>query len=250
MSYKEFHDIITESFTKENLDLYFRELAKEFRKLNGKKMPAEITLIGGAAILAKYGFRDLTNDVDALITASSAMKDAINRVSDKYNLPSGWLNADFQRTKSYSQKLFEVSVYYKTFSNILIVRCITAEHLIAMKLMSGRRYKKDLSDIIGILLEHDKNSNPITFDKIDKAVNTLYGDWSEIPEYSKKFINAVFESHDYGKLFEKYRTSERASFKVLKGIDEKYPGLLKADNIDAILENRTNKNIDIDHDER
>jgi hypothetical protein len=35
--------------TRENLDEYLKELAKEFRKLNGTKMPAEIILIGGAA---------------------------------------------------------------------------------------------------------------------------------------------------------------------------------------------------------
>ena len=55
-------------FTRENLDTYLKELAKEFRKLNGKDMPAEIILIGGAAILANYGFRDMTTDVDAIIT--------------------------------------------------------------------------------------------------------------------------------------------------------------------------------------
>lgn len=32
----------TKYFTKENLDMYLKELAKEFRKLNGKTMPAEI----------------------------------------------------------------------------------------------------------------------------------------------------------------------------------------------------------------
>ena len=34
-------------FTKENLDQYLKELAKEFRKRNGKSMPAEVVLIGG-----------------------------------------------------------------------------------------------------------------------------------------------------------------------------------------------------------
>lgn len=43
-------------FTRENLDKYLKELGKEFRKLNGKTMPAEIILIGGAAILVQYGF--------------------------------------------------------------------------------------------------------------------------------------------------------------------------------------------------
>ena len=53
------------SITKENLDTLLKELAKEFRKLNGTKTPAEIILVGGAAVIANYGFRELTNDIDA-----------------------------------------------------------------------------------------------------------------------------------------------------------------------------------------
>lgn len=45
-------------FTKENLDSYLKDLAKEFRKKNGTKMPAEIILVGGASILINYGFRE------------------------------------------------------------------------------------------------------------------------------------------------------------------------------------------------
>jgi len=60
-------------FTKENLNTYLKKLAKEFRKLNGTKMPAEIILIGGAAILANYGFRELTYDIDVMIMAFSVM---------------------------------------------------------------------------------------------------------------------------------------------------------------------------------
>jgi len=100
-------------------------------------MPAEIILIGGASVLANYGFRDATYDVDAVTLASSVMKQAVNRVADKLGLPSGWLNMDFKETKSYSTVLIEISVYYKTFSNILTVRTVDAEYLVAMKLMSG-----------------------------------------------------------------------------------------------------------------
>ena len=103
------------AFTKENLDACLSRLAKEFRKLNGRKMPAEIILIGGAAVLANYGFRDMTYDIDAIIQASSAMTDAINMVGDEMGLPNGWLNSDFMRTKSYSPKLLQHSVYYKRF---------------------------------------------------------------------------------------------------------------------------------------
>ena len=77
------------TFTKENLDTCLSKLAKEFRKLNGTKMPAEIVLIGGAAVLANYGFRDMTYDIDAVIQASSSMKDAINKVGDEMRLPNG-----------------------------------------------------------------------------------------------------------------------------------------------------------------
>lgn len=85
----------TNYFTKENLDEYLKELGREYRRLMGKSMPAEIILIGGAAIIANYGFRDMTTDVDAIIRAASSMKDVINRVGDKFNLPNGWLNARF-----------------------------------------------------------------------------------------------------------------------------------------------------------
>lgn len=71
-------------------------------------MPAEIILIGGASVLVNYGFRNMTTDIDAVIHASSAMKDVINRIGDRYDLPNGWLNQDFVRTESYSPESFQV----------------------------------------------------------------------------------------------------------------------------------------------
>lgn len=138
-------------FTKENIDTYLKEVAKEYRKQLGKNMPAEMILIGGASVLINYGFRDMTTDIDAIIQAASAMKDVINRVGDRYNLPNGWLNQDFKNTDSYSPKLLQFSEYYKVYANVLTVRTIAAEYLVAMKLRSGRQYKSDLSDVLGIL---------------------------------------------------------------------------------------------------
>ena len=134
-------------FTKENLDGYLKELAKAFRKRNGTSMPAEIILVGGAAILVNYGFRAMTTDIDAIIHAASSMKDAINEVGNRHDLPAGWLNTEFTQTGSFSPKLVEHSVYYRTFSNVLQIRTVSAEYLIAMKLRSGRQYKNDLSDV-------------------------------------------------------------------------------------------------------
>ena len=138
-------------FTRENIDTYLKAVAKEYRRLSGKDVPAELILIGGASVLINYGFRNMTSDIDALILAASSMKDAINTVGDKFHLPNGWFNADFEGTSSYTPKLVQYSEYYRTYSNIVSIRTVSAEYLVAMKLRSGRLYKNDLSDILGIL---------------------------------------------------------------------------------------------------
>lgn len=222
-------------FNKDNLDICLKELAKEFRKLNGTAMSAEIILIGGAAVLANYQFRDMTTDVDAVIHASSSMKDAINRVGDKFGLPNGWFNTDFIRTGSYSPKLDEVSEYYKTFSNILQIRTVSAEYLIAMKLRSGRKYKNDLSDIIGILAEHEKRGNSITLEMIDAAVQTLYDSWADIPTDAKAFIEGAFRNGNYEEVYESIREEENHSKDILISFERDFPGVTTEDNVDDIL---------------
>lgn len=223
------------SFTKENLDTYLKELAKEFRRLNGKSMPAEIVLVGGAAILTNYGFRDMTTDIDAVIHAASSMKDAINHVGDKFDLPNGWLNADFMHTGSYSPKLDEFSIYYRSFYGILSVRTIAAEYLIAMKLRSGRKYKNDLSDIIGILAEHEKRGTPITFEKIDMAVVNLYGGWDDFPEDSKPFIKDALSHGDFENVYTSVKNDEAESKDILISFEKEYPKVAKESNINDIL---------------
>lgn len=223
------------SFTKENLDTYLKELAKEFRRLNGKSMPAEIVLVGGAAILTNYSFRDMTTDIDAVIHAASSMKGAINMVGDKFDLPNGWLNADFMHTRSYSPKLDEFSVYYKSFYGVLSVRTIAAEYLIAMKLRSGRKYKNDLSDVIGILAEHEKKGAPITFEKIDVAVTNLYGGWDAFSEDSKPFIEDALKNGDFENVYTSVKNDEIESKDILIGFEKDYPKVAKESNINDIL---------------
>jgi len=224
------------AFTKTNLNACLSSLAKEFRRLNGTAMPAEIILIGGASVLANYGFRNVTYDVDAVIHASSVMKQVVNRVADKLGLPNGWLNMDFKVTKSYSDRLTEISVYYKTFSNIVTVRTVAAEYLVAMKLMSGRQYKNDLSDIAGILSEHQKRGEPITREEIDGAVEKLYGGWTDIPQSSRDFCQDIFDNGDYKAIYNEVIESEQSAKKALLDFEEQYPKTLNEENINTVIE--------------
>lgn len=226
----------TNYFTKDNLDEYLKKLGKEYRRLSGKTVSAEIILIGGAAIIANYGFRDMTTDIDAIINAASSMKDAINRVGDECNLPNGWLNQDFIRTESYSPKLVEFSVLYKQFANVLNVRTVSAEYLVAMKLRSGRKYKKDLSDIIGILYEHEKRGNLLTMEDIDRAVCNLYGDWSDIPSDSISFIKEAMKKDSLKEACQTISDEEKRSKDLLLKFENDYPNVANSENANAILE--------------
>ncbi|MCC8081408.1 MAG: hypothetical protein LIO80_05315, partial [Lachnospiraceae bacterium] len=80
--------------TKENLDAHLYMLAKEIKKSYHPKSTIEIVMVGGAAILANYTFRASTYDIDALMQETSIVKEAGNRVADKFNLPTGWVNSD------------------------------------------------------------------------------------------------------------------------------------------------------------
>ena len=226
---------VDKPFTKENLDSYLKELAKEFRKKNGTKMSAEIILIGGASILINYGFREMTYDMDAIIKSSGAMKDAINAVGDRLGLPVGWLNTDFVNTNSYTPRLVEYSKYYKTFANILQIRTVSAEYLVAMKLMAGRQYKNDLSDIVGVLIEQEERNEPLTFEKIQKAIIDLYDSYSRIPEDSRAFIEAVYKKEDLYAFYKLCRELEQENKDVLVGFQEDYPRVLNGDNLAEIL---------------
>lgn len=229
----------TEVFTKDNLDLYFKELSKEYKRLGGRKVPVEIILIGGAAIIESYGFREMTTDIDAVLPSVSIMKDAINHVGDRFGLVNGWLNADFIHTESYSHRISEFSKPYRTFNQVLNVRIVTGEYLIAMKLRSGRKYKNDLSDVVGILAEHDQNGNPIGYNQIDTAVKNLYGGWEAFSPDAVSFLQDILKDSRYLTIYESIRQGEQRAKEVLLDFQQAYPGVMKEENVDRILDSKT-----------
>ena len=220
-------------FTKDNIDNLLFQLAKEYKKRNKNNTAAEIIIVGGAAIVSKYGFRPSTTDIDSLIFASSSMKDAINTVGDKNGLPTGWINDDFRKTSSYTEKIRQYSRFYKLFANILEVRMLPAEYDVAMKLASLRPYKYDLSDAIGII-----KSESITREQIEKAVLDFYGRFDNLshPDEARKLLDSIFSSDDLEELYDSTRTSESDNRVILKDIDENYPKLLNEGNLASVLE--------------
>lgn len=221
-------------FTKENLDYYLKELAKDYKKRSGGQ-PAEIILVGGASVLINYEFRTASYDIDASYDMVSIMKESINAVGDKLGLPNGWVNDEFKKTISYTPKIAQFSDYYRTYSNVLQIRTVRAEYLVAMKLMSGRKYKKDLSDIAGIVYEQARAGKPLSYEKIDRAVCDLYGGWKNISDYAKELLQKILASDDLERLFIELSEDEKSAKEALLEVERKYPKVVRADNVDDII---------------
>ena len=148
-------------------------------------------------------------------------------------MPADWLNSDFRRTKSYSPYLVQYSKFYKNFNQILNVRTITREYLVAMKLISFRAYKRDKSDIVGIIESHKNSDKPIQLEEVKKAVSNLYGGWNAISDEANEFVENVLTGTV---LYETEILEEDEGKEILLEIEEKYDNLLNTSNVNTILE--------------
>ena len=205
-------------------------------------MPAEIILVGGSAIAVNYSFRQSSTDIDAIIQAPDVMRDAICRIRDEENLPNDWINSDFTNSVSFSPMLRLYSKHYRTFSNIVEIRTITGAFLIAMKMRSGRIYKHDLSDIIGILIEEsEKRESPINITEIRDACEKLYGEtgYDTMPAASRKLIeNTVnLNIQDLRHLYRHQTDTEAENCRLLVQFEAENPGTLSSENLTEIVEN-------------
>jgi len=178
------------SFSKEQLDNIFKDIGKELKKkLKNKNFSYELIIVGGASILLNYSFRMSTIDIDCLDVNDALMNEIINEITNKYQLPNGWINTDFTKTNSYTPKLIQYSSFYKSYSNgALVIRTIKDEYLIAMKMVAARKYKHDFSDIYGII----KENKALTFDKIKISITNLYGNTEVVSEEMMSFVEKLF----------------------------------------------------------
>lgn len=104
-----------------------------------------------------------------------------------------------------------------------------------MKLMAGRQYKNDLSDVVGILIEQKNAEKEIRLDNIKRAADELYEGYENIPESSRTFIEAVYQTPDFSVLYEKIREDEMQNKDILLEFQEDYPDILNGDNLVDIL---------------
>lgn len=243
---------MSHDFSRATIDNYLRQLGRAYRKLAGKTAHAEIVLIGGSAIIANYNFRNATTDIDALIEKGSLLHDAIRSVANENDLPVDWMNSDFMYTSSYSDQLRRYSRYYKTFYNVLEVRTISGEYLIAMKMRAYRYYKHDISDVISIFMEQYEQGNPLSYQKVMDAYQKLYGSLDNLPANIKDQIKQYSSMTD-DELESEYQRDQAAETQAAKELkelladqpdfsDESIANTLSKDAFERVINSSDDKN--------
>jgi hypothetical protein len=116
-------------------------------RLARRGVVADVYVVGGAAMMLAYDSRRATRDVDALFTPHGVVLEEAHAVARELRLPRSWLNE-------------QASVYISTRSDRearpvfehpgLRVSAASPRHLLAMKVLSARRYA-DFDDTVLLL---------------------------------------------------------------------------------------------------
>jgi hypothetical protein len=151
-------------------------------ELKQNDIKGEICLYGGAVMCLVYDARPSTKDIDAIFHPSRLIREAAQKVAQKFNLSSDWLNdgvkgfvVEHQRTVIFD--LSNLSVYTPE-----------PEYILAMKLLASRVDGMDNTDIRFLIKKLQIKTAEETFAVIQK-----YYPKNIIKPASQFFIEEIFD---------------------------------------------------------
>ena len=139
------------TFTRDEIESGLRKLG-EFAQAKGLKI--QLTLVGGAVMVLRFGARLSTRDVDAVILFPSEVKivrEFARQVAEENDWPEDWLN---DGAKGYLVGISKGDVLFQAPG--IEARAPSLEQLLAMKL-SAWRDDLDVSDARRLLQEVAKS---------------------------------------------------------------------------------------------
>ena len=167
----------SKNLDKERINTILENFSQNYEKIGGKE-ELDIYLVGGAAILLNFEYRESTIDVDALFKENDLVQNAIAITAKEIGIDKDWLNQDCKKTPSYSPLIQKKCFLFSEFGKHVKVYVLEPIYLIAMKLKSSRPTGGDLDDIIKMVYELRLKEAKITYDDVIKAYLELYGDFS------------------------------------------------------------------------
>ena len=88
---------------------------------------------------------------------------------------------------------------------------------------------------MGIIGEHQRKGNPLTFERIDRAVWDLYGSWDRISSDTVDLVKSALDTPEVSTLYEKYRASESEAEAILLDFQETQPDQVRETDIASVL---------------
>jgi hypothetical protein len=166
-----------------------REKIVEYLKILGENLEkqglkGEILLVGGAAMCLIHSARDATKDIDALYEPKDIINHIASKIAEQESLPENWLN---DSVKGFVGKNAPIEEFIELKG--LNVQTVSAEYLLAMKLMSARHGEKDHEDICFLFQK-------LGITKVNEAFNIVqeYFPDNRIPPKTQYVIEEIIAS--------------------------------------------------------
>ena len=144
---------------------------------------ADIFIVGGAAMALAYDAARVTRDVDAMFKPHGIVHEEAIRVADDLGLPRWWLN---EQASSYAARGGDQNAPHVFDHPGLRVSAASPEHLLAMKVLAGRR--RDADDITYLVKHLGLTS---TADVL--AVCTAVFPDEPVPDRSRLILDDLFD---------------------------------------------------------
>ena len=117
------------------------------RRLERRRVRAQVYVIGGAAMSLAFDRARTTHDVDARIDSGhGALTEAVREIAHERGLTGTWLNEQATANIPRASDTRAQTVYE---SEYLTITGASAEHILAMKLEAGRR--TDIDDVATLI---------------------------------------------------------------------------------------------------
>ena len=148
--------------TKEQIIKAFERLSEELAAIG---MQGEILLTGGAAMCLVHSARDMTKDIDAVYEPKTIINQLASKIAMEEGLPDGWLNDSVKGfiTDAAPRENFLLLPSLK-------ITAVSADYLLAMKLLSARYGETDYDDIKFLMNELGIDN----VDAMERIVTTYY----------------------------------------------------------------------------
>jgi hypothetical protein len=165
-----------------------RETITEALRLLGERLAfrgvvADLYVFGGAAMALAYDLRRSTRDIDALFTPHGVVSSEAQAVALELGLPRWWLN---EQASAYVAPGADTEAPLVFDHPGLRVHAASARHLLAMKVLAGRR--RDVDDILR-LVHHLGLRTPA---EVGAVCGEVFPD-EPVPERSRLLLDELFE---------------------------------------------------------